>query len=190
MCARVNVAQELAEFAHCSKVTRRLHLPIQIAFQLVARFQTFVASATKFRHGGSRVEGVQLPFAFAERGCGHSPSRSMSECKCAVELSECFLACEAATTGPADTVALRRKARFLFFLNFADSGSRIEGFVPGKIQNLFLPVSLLPFPTFVSITEEIQKRRTFTVCAALLRQAGSGPVFPVALAQTSKTDET
>jgi len=31
---------------------------------------------------------------------------------------------------------------------------------------------------------------TFTVCAALLRQAGSGPVFPVALAQTSKTDET
>ena len=31
---------------------------------------------------------------------------------------------------------------------------------------------------------------TFAVCAALLRQAGSGPVFPVALAQTSKTDET
>ncbi len=31
---------------------------------------------------------------------------------------------------------------------------------------------------------------TFTVCAALLRQAGSGPVFPVALAQTSKTSET
>ena len=31
---------------------------------------------------------------------------------------------------------------------------------------------------------------TFTVCATLLRQAGSGPVFPVALAQTSKTDET
>jgi ATP-dependent DNA helicase RecQ len=31
---------------------------------------------------------------------------------------------------------------------------------------------------------------TFTVCAALLRGAGSGPVFPVALAQTSKTDET
>jgi ATP-dependent DNA helicase RecQ len=31
---------------------------------------------------------------------------------------------------------------------------------------------------------------TFTVCAALLREAGSGPVFPVALAQTSKTDET
>ena len=31
---------------------------------------------------------------------------------------------------------------------------------------------------------------TFTVCAALLRQAGSGPVFPVALAQTSKSDET
>lgn len=31
---------------------------------------------------------------------------------------------------------------------------------------------------------------TFTVCAALLRQAGSGPVFPVALAQTSKADET
>jgi ATP-dependent DNA helicase RecQ len=31
---------------------------------------------------------------------------------------------------------------------------------------------------------------TFTVCAALLRQAGSGPVFPIALAQTSKTDET
>jgi ATP-dependent DNA helicase RecQ len=30
---------------------------------------------------------------------------------------------------------------------------------------------------------------TFTVCAALLRQAGSGPVFPIALAQTSKTDE-
>jgi ATP-dependent DNA helicase RecQ len=31
---------------------------------------------------------------------------------------------------------------------------------------------------------------TFAVCAALLRQAGSGPVFPAALAQTSKTDET
>jgi ATP-dependent DNA helicase RecQ len=31
---------------------------------------------------------------------------------------------------------------------------------------------------------------TFTVCAALLRQAGSGPVFPVALAQTSKSDDT
>ena len=31
---------------------------------------------------------------------------------------------------------------------------------------------------------------TFAVCAALLRQAGSGPVFPVALAQTSKSDET
>ncbi len=31
---------------------------------------------------------------------------------------------------------------------------------------------------------------TFTVCAALLRQAGSGPVFPIALAQTSKTDES
>ncbi|HEY2081704.1 MAG TPA: RecQ family ATP-dependent DNA helicase [Verrucomicrobiae bacterium] len=30
---------------------------------------------------------------------------------------------------------------------------------------------------------------TFTVCAALLRQAGSGPVFPVALAQTSKSDD-
>lgn len=31
---------------------------------------------------------------------------------------------------------------------------------------------------------------TFAVCAAVLRQAGSGPVFPVALAQTSKSDET
>jgi ATP-dependent DNA helicase RecQ len=31
---------------------------------------------------------------------------------------------------------------------------------------------------------------TLAVCAALLRRAGSGPVFPVALAQTSKTDET
>ncbi len=31
---------------------------------------------------------------------------------------------------------------------------------------------------------------TFAVCAALLRQAGSGPAFPVALAQTSKSDET
>ena len=31
---------------------------------------------------------------------------------------------------------------------------------------------------------------TFAVCAALLRRAGGGPVFPVALAQTSKTDET
>jgi ATP-dependent DNA helicase RecQ len=31
---------------------------------------------------------------------------------------------------------------------------------------------------------------TFTVCAALLRQSGSGPVFPVALAQTSKSDDT
>ena len=31
---------------------------------------------------------------------------------------------------------------------------------------------------------------TFTVCAALLRQAGSGAVFPVALAQTSKSDDT
>ncbi|HEX5218207.1 MAG TPA: RecQ family ATP-dependent DNA helicase [Verrucomicrobiae bacterium] len=31
---------------------------------------------------------------------------------------------------------------------------------------------------------------TFAVCAALLRQAGCGPVFPVALAQTSKSDDT
>jgi ATP-dependent DNA helicase RecQ len=31
---------------------------------------------------------------------------------------------------------------------------------------------------------------TFTVCSALLRQAGCGPVFPVALAQTSKSEET
>jgi ATP-dependent DNA helicase RecQ len=31
---------------------------------------------------------------------------------------------------------------------------------------------------------------TFAVCAALLRRGGSGPVFPVALAQTSKSDET
>ena len=31
---------------------------------------------------------------------------------------------------------------------------------------------------------------TFAVCAALLRRTGSGPVFPVALAQTSKSDET
>lgn len=30
---------------------------------------------------------------------------------------------------------------------------------------------------------------TLSVCAALLRQAGSGPVFPVALAQTSKSDD-
>jgi ATP-dependent DNA helicase RecQ len=30
---------------------------------------------------------------------------------------------------------------------------------------------------------------TFAVCAALMRQAGSGQVVPVALAQTSKTDE-
>lgn len=31
---------------------------------------------------------------------------------------------------------------------------------------------------------------TFAVCAALLRQSGSGHVFPVALAQTSKSDDT
>lgn len=30
---------------------------------------------------------------------------------------------------------------------------------------------------------------TLTVCSALLRQTGSGPVFPVALAQTSKSDD-
>jgi ATP-dependent DNA helicase RecQ len=30
---------------------------------------------------------------------------------------------------------------------------------------------------------------TLSVCAVLLRQAGSGPVFPVALAQTSKSDD-
>src|SRR5665213_1675332 len=40
------------------------------------------------------------------------------------------------------------------------------------------------------VDDMVDSRWTFAVCAALLRQAGSGPVFPVALAQTSKTDET
>ena len=33
----------------------------------------------------------------------------------------------------------------------------------GETPDLFPPDSLLPFPTFVSITEEIQKRRTFAI---------------------------
>jgi ATP-dependent DNA helicase RecQ len=44
-------------------------------------------------------------------------------------------------------------------------------------------------PVFL-VDDMVDSGWTFTVCAALLRQAGSGPVFPVALAQTSKTDET
>jgi ATP-dependent DNA helicase RecQ len=40
------------------------------------------------------------------------------------------------------------------------------------------------------VDDMIDSGWTFAVCAALLRQAGSGPVFPVALAQTSKSDET
>jgi peptide chain release factor 3 len=34
---------------------------------------------------------------------------------------------------------------------------------PGKIQNLFPPDSLICFPAFVTITEEISKRRTFAI---------------------------
>jgi ATP-dependent DNA helicase RecQ len=44
-------------------------------------------------------------------------------------------------------------------------------------------------PVFL-VDDMVDSGWTFAVCAALLRQAGSGPVFPVALAQTSKTDET
>jgi len=39
----------------------------------------------------------------------------------------------------------------------------IRAGLPGNSPDLFPPNSLLPFPAFVSITEEIQKRRTFAI---------------------------
>lgn len=38
------------------------------------------------------------------------------------------------------------------------------------------------------IDDTVDSRWTFTVIAALLREAGSGPVFPFALASTSSGD--
>jgi len=40
------------------------------------------------------------------------------------------------------------------------------------------------------VDDMVDSRRTFTVIAALLRAAGSGPVFPLALAQVvMRSDE-
>jgi ATP-dependent DNA helicase RecQ len=38
------------------------------------------------------------------------------------------------------------------------------------------------------LDDMVDSRWTFTVIAALLRQAGSGPVYPLALADTSSKD--
>ncbi len=43
-------------------------------------------------------------------------------------------------------------------------------------------------PVFL-VDDMVDSDWTFTVAAAVLRQAGSGPVFPVALAQTSKKND-
>lgn len=47
--------------------------------------------------------------------------------------------------------------------------------------NFFQPVLL--------VDDMVDSGWTLSICAVLLRQAGSGPVFPVALAQTSKSDD-
>ena len=63
-----------------------------------------------------------------------------------------------------------------------------------QARNLDGAFSVQPGPNFTKpvllVDDMVDSGWTFAVCAALLRQAGSGPVFPVALAQTSKTDET
>jgi hypothetical protein len=40
-----------------------------------------------------------------------------------------------------------------------------------------------PVPMKVSLDDMVDSRWTFTIVAAVLREAGSGPVFPLALAR-------
>jgi ATP-dependent DNA helicase RecQ len=66
------------------------------------------------------------------------------------------------------TIALKQQAH-----NLENAFAAEQGRVNGG------PVLLLD--------DMVDSRWTFTVTAALLRDAGSGPVFPVALADTSKS---
>jgi ATP-dependent DNA helicase RecQ len=57
-----------------------------------------------------------------------------------------------------------------------------------NLRNAFTVGEVLPEPVLL-LDDMVDSRWTFTVVGSLLRQAGSGPVYPVALADTSRGDQ-
>ena len=57
-----------------------------------------------------------------------------------------------------------------------------------NLQGAFAVGEVRPGPVFL-LDDMVDSRWTFTVVGSLLREAGSGPVYPVALADTSRGDQ-
>jgi len=57
-----------------------------------------------------------------------------------------------------------------------------------NLQGAFVTGEVLPGPVLL-LDDMVDSRWTFTVVGSLLREAGSGPVYPVALADTSRGDQ-
>ena len=65
--------------------------------------------------------------------------------------------------------------------NSAQQAANLAGYFTARLpMNVEGPVLL--------VDDVVDSRWTFTILAALLRNAGSGPVFPIALADTSGGD--
>ena len=112
------------------------------------------------------------------------------------EPSPAWVACVPSLKHPALVPDFAKRLAARLRLPFLDVVSKIKDNQPQKLQynsdhqcrNLDGAFELkkgIPNTPVLLVDDMVDSRWTMTVIAALLRQAGSGPVFPVALASTS-----
>lgn len=138
----------------------------------------------KYSGDGFREDLVNAVVEMVINGLRPNPFPDWVTCVPSVrhpELVDSFAQRVAVKLGLPFRKVLRREADVLSQKNMHNSHSQV-----GNALRAYSVIDACPSGAVLLLDDMVDSKWTFTVCGFLLREHGSGPVFPVALASTSQ----